>query len=79
MVGKLFNYVRGRTWIAVPFISQKVAELLGRAQEDGNCVLPFIPSYVGDWYDYCIFQIPSQRLRRRLFRIRCSTKGFVMR
>ncbi|THG96305.1 hypothetical protein EW026_g5500 [Hermanssonia centrifuga] len=35
-VAKLYNYVRGKTWLAVPFGSDKMAGLLGRNTEEQN-------------------------------------------
>ncbi|RPD76724.1 FAD/NAD-P-binding domain-containing protein [Lentinus tigrinus ALCF2SS1-7] len=35
-VQRLYNYVRGKTWLAVPFASDTFATLLGRAPEDAE-------------------------------------------
>ncbi|PSR70625.1 hypothetical protein PHLCEN_2v13485 [Hermanssonia centrifuga] len=35
-VAKLYNYVRGKTWLAVPFGSDRMAGLLGRNTEEQN-------------------------------------------
>lgn len=36
-VAKLYNYVRGKTWLALPFAGSKMTELLGRDPTSDNC------------------------------------------
>ena len=42
LVGKLKNYVRGKTWLATPFAAPKIAELVGRAPQTENCKIPYL-------------------------------------
>lgn len=37
LVKHLYNYVRGRAWLAPPFFIDKMSELLDREQTTGNC------------------------------------------
>jgi cation diffusion facilitator CzcD-associated flavoprotein CzcO len=36
-VGKLYNYVRSKNWLALPFAGGKLAELLNKTPGTGNC------------------------------------------
>ncbi|KAI0344764.1 FAD/NAD-binding domain-containing protein [Trametopsis cervina] len=37
-VGKLYNYVRGKTWLALPFAGEKIAELMNKEPGPGNYI-----------------------------------------
>ena len=37
-VASLKNYVRGRTWLATPFVSEKLAQLMTRSPESEDCM-----------------------------------------
>lgn len=75
-VASLKNYVRGKTWLATPFVSEKLAQLMKRAPESANCAFYLSSAHDSSQVLLNFLQTNSQKMTGNSLRTPRSTKRF---
>ena len=74
-VGRVLNYVRGKTWLALPFAQGKMAELLKRDPTSSNCESTPNWRHSASPLTRAFLQMSSLRKRRRHSKIQSITRN----